>query len=533
MANVKNNANFIHLSGQKSSLVIACQEASPRIVYWGNKLSDEFNYHSLIVLGLRQEAPSSVANELPIDMLPTIGQGFSGFPGIAVSGEADKWGLKLAFVDIQYTSQSQVSITCEDPHRQVTIIYRVEIDCDSDVLSFSTEVLNRGSKPLNMEWCAAATIPLEVDCDQLLSFEGAWAKEFQLQRHQLKSGIYLRENRKGRTSHDNFPGFIVHQNTTNEYQGHAYGFHLGWSGNSRNLINQLGDGRRYAQLGELLLPGEVTLAHGQRYQSPNLYASYTAAGFSALSHQFHQYVRKHFISDVVKNKPRPVHYNTWEGLYFDHDMATLQLLANKASHIGAERFVLDDGWFVGRNDDSAGLGDWFIDKAKYPDGLQPLIAKVNELGMEFGIWFEPEMVNPNSELYRKHPDWALAIPHNEQLTFRKQVVLDLTREEVQEYLFTCIDDLLTQYNIAYIKWDMNRDLNHPGDQFARPAVNRQTQAVYALIARIKQKHPRVEIESCSSGGARADYGVLQHPDAHQYDAWGELLMPTIEELMRK
>lgn len=509
---MNDNVKFLHLTGCSSSLVIDCRQSLPQILHWGIKLHDSVDFGALAALSHRQEAPSSPALEVPVSITPTTGHGFSGHPGLSLSGLRDEWGASPVLVEVTSDSNHSAVLTCIDSQRQIQVINSICIDPNNDVVSLQTKVTNLGESAINLDWCAAATLLLPNRCDQLIAFEGAWAKEFQVQHHQLKSGIYLRENRKGRTSHDNFPGFIAHATSTDEYQGEAYGFHLGWSGNTKNLVNQLGDGRRYAQLGELLLPGEVTLTQGDDYQSPILYASYSNEGLSALSSQFHHYVRSHLITEQVKSKPRPVHYNTWEGLYFDHDMDTLLDLADRASMLGVERFVLDDGWFIGRNDDKAGLGDWFIDEAKYPDGLSPLVNKVNNLGMEFGLWFEPEMVNPDSELYRKNPDWALSIQYNAQLPFRHQLVLDLTNPSVQEYLFARIDDLLTQYNIAYIKWDMNRDLNHPGNHQSKPAVSEQTHAVYALIDKIKAKHPDVEIESCASGGARADYGILQHTD---------------------
>ena len=194
-------------------------------------------------------------------------------------------------------------------------------------------------------------------------------------------------------------------------------------------------------------------------------------------------------------------------------MDTLKGLADIVADIGAERFVLDDGWFKGRRGDKAGLGDWTVDYEIYPKGLSPLIEHVNNLGLEFGIWFEPEMVNPDSDLYRAHPEWVLQTEGNQQLSFRNQLVLDLTRPQVCEYLYKCVTDILLEYpTITYIKWDMNRDINHAGNALGKPAVSQQTQALYKLIDDIRAAHPNVEIESCSSGGARVDYGVLQHTD---------------------
>ena len=275
----------------------------------------------------------------------------------------------------------------------------------------------------------------------------------------------------------------------------------------------MADGRSYVQFGELLFPGEVQLAAGEAYSSPVLYSGFGADGFSSLSQQFHTYVRNNVLTHSADSKPRPVHYNTWEGIYFDHDVDTLKALADKVAPLGVERFVLDDGWFKGRRSDKAGLGDWTVDETIYPDGLDPLINHVIDLGMEFGIWFEPEMVNPDSDLYRAHPEWALQTKNNPHVPFRNQLVLDLTNPDVVEYLFKVINDVLTTYpKISYIKWDMNRDVNHPGNIQGKPAKRVQMPALYALIQRVKDAHPGIEIESCCSGGGRVDLGILQHTD---------------------
>jgi alpha-galactosidase len=207
-------------------------------------------------------------------------------------------------------------------------------------------------------------------------------------------------------------------------------------------------------------------------------------------------------------RPRPVHLNTWEAVYFDHDPERLKALATQAAKVGIERFVLDDGWFPARDHDRAGLGDWRPDPRKFPEGLGPLAAHVRGLGMEFGLWVEPEMVNPDSDLFRAHPDWALRAQGRPLVLGRHQLVLDLTRAEVADDLFGKLDFLLAAHPIAYLKWDMNRDLAQACDTLGRAAYRRHTRAVYALMARLRERHPQVEIESCASGGGRADLGVL-------------------------
>jgi len=209
-------------------------------------------------------------------------------------------------------------------------------------------------------------------------------------------------------------------------------------------------------------------------------------------------------------KPRPVHFNSWEAVYFNHDCEALFELVDLAAKVGAERFVLDDGWFRGRDDDRAGLGDWEVDPVKYPVGLQPLIDRVEAASMEFGIWVEPEMVNKNSDLFRSHPNWILHVPPYHQPVGRYQYVLNLADHEVSAYLFNILSKLLTQYpGIKYLKWDMNRDLTLPGGKDQQPSVHGQTLAVYELLRRLRGRHPLVEIESCASGGARVDFGILK------------------------
>jgi alpha-galactosidase len=293
--------------------------------------------------------------------------------------------------------------------------------------------------------------------------------------------------------------------------GEVVGLHLAWSGNHRLLVERLRDGRLQAQAGELFLPGELTLAPGETYETPILYVARSETGLNGLSDRYHPFVRDRILGGRLQAKPRPVHFNTWEAVYFRHDLAELTALADLAASVGAERFVLDDGWFEGRDDDTTSLGDWRADPRKYPDGLGPLIEHVRGLGLEFGLWVEPEMANAASQLLRDHPDWTLHESDRAQPLGRGQYVLDLTRPEVAANIFAQLDALLSAYPIGYLKWDMNRDLTHAASG-GRPAAHRQTRAVYALIDRLRAAHPGVEIESCASGGGRADYEILRRTD---------------------
>ncbi len=503
---------FYTLNSRTSSLVIDCRSNAPAILYWGVRLSKNTSPEMLALLTTRQEAQACVEHEAPIALSPEFGAGFPGNAGIQVHRNGTGWGVYTEIKEVVLDDENRITIVSQCGAADITVTHRLQLDVQSSVLSATTEITNDGDTPLWVEQCNAPCIPIPLHYDKILGFEGRWANEFQQHHVDRFLGGYLRENRAGRTSHDTFPGVVIHTGQTNESLGGAYGLHLGWSGNHRICVEELSGGRALAQLGELFFPGELSLQPGESYRSPVLYGARTHSGFSGLSHHFHSFVRTNLIDARMTGKRRPVHFNTWEAMYFDLSMETLCTLADAANEVGVERFVLDDGWFKNRNSDKSGLGDWFVDEAVFPDGLGPLIAHVNARGMEFGLWIEPEMVNPDSDLYRAHPDWVLSADPAPLVMFRHQLVLDLTRKQVQDYLFERIDALLSEYAITYLKWDMNRDLNQPGGRDGRAVTHYQTLALYALMKRVRSAHPSVEIESCSSGGARADYGVLAHTD---------------------
>jgi alpha-galactosidase len=312
---------------------------------------------------------------------------------------------------------------------------------------------------------------------------------------------------------------------TDAHDGLSYGAQLAWSGNHTQLIERLPDGGLQWQLGEWLAPGEVRLMAGEQLSTPDVVAVCSTQGLNGIAQAFHAQARARLQWPQGSMRPRPVHLNTWEAIYFDHQSDVLYDLAKQAAAIGVERFVLDDGWFPARDHDRAGLGDWWPDTKKYPNGLQPLAAEIERLGMEFGLWVEPEMVNPDSELFRQHPDWALCIAGRPLQTGRNQLVLDLSLSDVQNYLFDKLNAILASTSIRYLKWDMNRDLSAAvqGKGAGATGIHRQagaaayrtnSLALYALLGRLRQAHPLVEIESCASGGARIDMGIL--PYVHRF-----------------
>nr|WP_137676546.1 alpha-galactosidase [Parerythrobacter lutipelagi] len=456
-------------------------------------------------LSHRQHAPGGPEEPVDASWLNAVGTGHPSPPGLLAHSDGEHWALDPRVVQATVTAKRSATIVTRDAASGLRFDHSVQIDPASGVASFATSVINDGARRVALDWCAAVCLPIDERIRRVASFTGKWANEFQIEQHDLARGSFVRESRAGRTSHDCFPGLYLGTPTTGEDHGPACALHLAWSGNSRLRADSLPDGSVSVQAGELLLPGEIMLEPGQEYSSPTVNACWSDTGYGEITRRLHRFVSA--ISPQPAG-PRPVHYNTWEAVYFDHSPEKLLALADHAASVGAERFVLDDGWFGARRNDRAGLGDWFVSADVYPGGLGPLADHVRSLGMEFGLWFEPEMVNPDSDLYRAHPDWILQADGLEPIPSRHQLPLDLTRREVRDYLFERIDSLVSELGIGYIKWDMNRDIQHPGGADGRPAMHRQVCALFDLIDRLRSAHPKLQIESCSSGGARADYGIL-------------------------
>nr|WP_325265011.1 alpha-galactosidase [uncultured Rhizobium sp.] len=455
--------------------------------------------------GMDVAVPSAV-------LLPSGGMGFFGWPAIA--GHRAGRDFILAFSGWSASRNgAQTVLSANDPVARIGISITLT-DHASGVLSIATRLSNAGETDYQLDRCMAASFLAPSGETTITSFTGSWGREFQTRRETLGNGLWKQENRRGRTSHDRLPMLFV------ETGDQRFGVTLGWSGNHQIAIDRTDDGQRLVHLGELFEPGEIILAPGESYQSPVAYAG-------PHSEAFHAFVRSELVQwPGGSMSPRPVTLNTWEGNYFDHLLDSLKAQASAAAALGIERFVLDDGWFGKRDDDTTSLGDWDIDPRKYPDGLKPLVDHVTSLGMQFGIWFEPEMVNPLSDLFTAHPDWVLQVEGRPLLASRNQLVLDLTRRDVSDYLFSKIDAVLGAHAVSYVKWDMNRDLTHSGGRDGKARTAAQTRAVYALMDRVRAAHPDVEIESCASGGGRIDYGAL----ARTHRVWTSDCTDALERL---
>lgn len=499
---------FVRLDAGGTTLMLDLRHEEASILYFGSALQGATTPESIAASLVRAIPPNAPSIEPRITLTPLMASGYVGAPGLALHRDGTSFAPLPRLMEVAVTGTS-VTLRSVDAAGALELIHTLALDSETGVLRCAAQIINRAPGICTLDHLAAPVIPLPVWASDHIDFFGRWAGEFMTRRAPIPTGAVVRENRRGRTSHDCFPGVMLASGDASERRGEVMALHLAWSGNHAHRIEQLADGRGAVQFSELLLPGEVRLAQDQGYTTPTLIVAVGDHGFNAVSQRLHHFVRTAIVDPSVTARPRPVHYNSWEAIYFDHDPAVLGDLAARAAALGVERFVLDDGWFGARRSDRAGLGDWSVSEAVYPVGLTPLIDTVRSLGMEFGLWVEPEMVNPDSDLFRAHPGWVLSVPGAAQVPSRNQYVLDLSNGAVFEYLFDRIDALLRRHPIGYLKWDMNRDINHPGNSDGRASVHAQVQALYALIDRIRAAHPGVEIESCASGGGRADYAILQ------------------------
>lgn len=507
----KLSAEFLTLHGRRSSLVLELAPGeAPLWRHWGARLPDGIDPGA--ALRDTRALPSfALDQDLPLTVAPVFGTGWFGQSALLAHREGRDFAQGWTGCTVEWTAPGRaLTLHLTDAVARLRLDLSIALDADSDVLVLRSTLHNDGDTALDLQWLAAGTLPLPGRCDAVRSFAGQHVHEFLPQTDPLTRSLWRRESRRGRTSHDCFPGAVVTTPGATAQTGRVFGAHLAWSGNHQQTIEWLHDGQYQWQFGEWLAPGEGRLAPGASLTTPELVASCSDEGLDGLAANFHAELRRRLDWPGGAMRPRPVHLNTWEGVYFDVHPGPVKEMATAAAALGIERFVLDDGWFHGRHHDRAALGDWWPDATKFPDGLGGLIAHVNALGMEFGLWVEPEMVSPDSELFRAHPDWALQIAGRPMLTARNQLVLDIARPEASDYLFEKIAALLAAHPIRYLKWDLNRDLAPAGLGDGRAGYRAQVLAAYALMARLRAAFPEVEIESCSGGGGRIDFGVLRH-----------------------
>ncbi|MGD0244805.1 MAG: alpha-galactosidase [Streptosporangiaceae bacterium] len=458
---------------------------------------------------------AAVSAERSAPLLPEHGTGWFGRPGLSGYRVDNAGGAVVTGRD-----WSPLFRPVRVSHAQDRSTARIEAADETAGLRLATEVeavpggairarhvlTNAGRLPYAVTALEVA-FPLPAEAAEILDFSGRHLFERTPQRHQVTDGLWLREGRRGHTGHDAATLVIAGVPGFGFGHGEVHGLHVAWSGNTVHYVERQSSRTATIGGGELLLPGEICLAWGESYTTPWVYLA-AGAGLDELAGQFHGYLRSR---PAHPRTPRPVNLNVWEAVYFDHDLDRLTALADLAAEAGVERYVLDDGWFAGRRDDHAGLGDWRVDEQVWPGGLHRLVDHVRARGLEFGLWFEPEMVNPDSDLYRAHPDWILSAGGRRPALVRNQLVLDLTRPEAYAQVLEQISAVLSEYDISYVKWDCNRDITDAGSglRAGAPAAHAQAQAVYDLLDELRGRHPGVEWESCAGGGGRVDLGILE------------------------
>ena len=499
----KNSSNtFLRQDCSNQTLVLLCPvKGAPELDYLGSNLPESTDLGSLYLSQQGSTPQAMLDNPVPLSLVPENGRGWLGSPAVEVSAQdRAAWSPCWELENVLEQSEGY-KIFLHDTNAELSVCLSIGLN-EQGLLSQKMTLVNQGQGDVSVQRLAM-TMPVPAYFAKRMSFYGRWCQEFQQQLSPWFDN-WVQENCAGRNSHANLPSVIVGDEGFAELSGEVYGFHLAFSGNHRLKADYTIEGHRYVQAEALYLPGEIQLSSGESLTTPELLVSASQSGLNIMSQQFHAHAR----SITKLDKPRPVHLNTWEAFYFDHDMEQLKALAEAAAAVGVERYILDDGWFKGRNGERAALGDWFVDEEKYPNGLTPLIEHVNKLGMEFGLWFEPEMVSPDSDLFRAHPDWALQLPNYDTVLGRYQLVLNLANPDAYAYIRERLFSLLSEYSIAYVKCDMNREYVQPGTDVA-PQAHAQVEALYKLLAELNEAFPHVEFESCASGGARVDFGILE------------------------
>lgn len=498
---------LFHITQAGVSLLIETTTGTPNVFYWGKALQPGVDPEQYLK-ALSEPTPHGY-----YDFAHRGGawrenaRGFWGRPALLGHRDGKQWSQLFELTSVETTSTSAKFVSRDEAlGLEVEIAYSISA---SGLVLVDHSVTNLAEGTFFLE-NSSAFLPVPDYASDYLDFTGRWLKERQPQRGKINTGIWQRESREGRSGHDYTLVQFVLTADANFNAGEVWGLSLAWSGQASHIIERQSVGRTQIGAGELLMPGEVTLKQGQKYSAPTVIGSYANNGIDGASARFHEWVRarKNHPTNI---RPRPVTLNVWEAVYMDHNLEKLTQLAEVAGQVGVERFVLDDGWFGARRDDHAGLGDWTVAPEVWPNGLKPLIDVVKANGMEFGLWFEGEMVNPDSDLYRSHPEWILHTANRLPIEARFQQVLDLSHPGAFAHVLGQVDALLSEYEISYIKWDHNRTLTDAA-HFDKATMRNQNLAIYRLFDELKLRHPGLEIESCASGGGRIDLGMIEHAD---------------------
>lgn len=472
-----------------------------RHLYWGPKVN---NLEDFDVPALAEMSSNDPILDLTDEEYPVFG-------GMRYKEHCLKVNFADGTRDIEYRyvgytqTEETLVIHLKDAHYEFEFDLHYKVYEVQDLIERTVSVRNTGNDIIEIEKVHSGQIHLPYQDLTLTSSHGRWLAEFQEFKQPLGQGKIVLENRRGISTHHHNPFFVLdHQ--ASETNGEVYFGVLKLSGNFQTIIEPRPYGGTLVQMGISSHDCVISLQPGEEFMAPSMLVGYTNSGFEAMTHAMNDFAKQHVLRDGV----RPVLYNSWEATEFDVHCDEQIALAKKAKEMGVELFVIDDGWFGQRHSDADGLGDWYVNTDKFPEGLTPLISAVKEMGMMFGIWIEPEMVNPPTQLLKDHPDWIYHFENRMNDTSRNQMVLNVTLPEVQEFIFNMIDDLLANYEIDYIKWDANRPISQTG--ISRDMWYRHIEAVYDIARRVKEKYPNLLLEACASGGGRVDYGMLDSFD---------------------
>jgi alpha-galactosidase len=489
-----------------------------QFAYWGARLQRDADLEPV-----RARAGFAFESEAGLTEIEYPGWGGLRFaePCLKVTFADGVRDLVLKYVSHEVQAERLV-LHLKDLAYDLTVDLTYRVFPRHDIVAKKATIRNgtKGAVVLEAAASGAWHMPFRLANDRtyrLTHLAGRWANETQVVRETIAPGKKVLESRRGTTSHQANPFFAIDEDgRADEEHGRVWFGALAWSGNWKITVERTAEGLVRVVGGLNDFDFDYRLAPGDELATPLFYGGFTRLGFGEASRLLHALQTDEILPDRAARKVRPVLYNSWEATEFKVDEPGQKALAEKAAKLGVERFVMDDGWFGARKHDRAGLGDWTVNRTKFPSGLAPLIAHVKSLGMDFGLWVEPEMVNPDSDLYRAHPDWALHFPGRPRSESRNQLILNFARKDVQEHIFAALDRLLAENDIRFLKWDMNRHFAEPGWPAAGENQKKvwveYVRAVYSVMDRLRAKHAGVEIESCSGGGGRIDLGMLEHVD---------------------
>ncbi|MBZ5565966.1 MAG: alpha-galactosidase [Acidobacteriia bacterium] len=506
------------LDTARTSYIIGVNERNElQNLYWGEKLVSD---HDFFAAHSRPEHASFDSSEtMTNNEYPGWGGKYYNEPSLKLTLADGDRDLVLKYAS-QEIHANRLVIRLKDIQYDLFVNLTYTVFAQEDIIRKQAEIQNRTSQVVTVESAQSGVwyVP-RGEGYRLTYLTGRWAGETQLTREPIEPGKKVLESRRGNTSGQMNPWFAIDERgEADEEHGRVWFGALGWSGNWKLTVEDTPPAHQVRVTGGYNdFDFSCPLKPGESLSTPPYYGGFSSQGFGEASRLMHRFERDEILPDHAHPHVRPVMYNSWEATEFNVDEAGQKALAEKAAKLGVELFVMDDGWFGQRNNDRAGLGDWFVNRQKFPNGLKPLISYVNRLGMDFGLWFEPEMVNPDSDLYRKHPDWVMNFPGRPRSEARHQLVLNMARDDVKEYIFSVLDKMLSENNIKYIKWDMNRHFSEPGWPEAPVPEQKEiwvkyVRNVYWIMDHLRAAHPQLEIESCSGGGGRVDLGVLERVD---------------------